>query len=207
MIQTRSAVDRGGGSLPDRSAEALNAPLFQYVIERMHDGERWVVLDLGQARNETVSVLNQFRCRLDVADLADGLDVLNAETDPQRLRDLVETLLPARRDEPTDVVFCWDLVNYLSRPALTAVMEGIAARGRPGTLAHCLVVYSAQKMPQRPGIFVPVDEQRLMNMGVPYGERPAPRYSPQDLAQTMPQYTVERGRLLRNGMQEFLFRL
>jgi hypothetical protein len=42
---------------------------------------------------------------------------------------------------------------------------------------------------------------------VPGRERPAPRYTPEDLARCMPRYSVERGRLLRNGMQEFLFRL
>ena len=41
----------------------------------------------------------------------------------------------------------------------------------------------------------------------PGRERPAPRYSPEDLARCMPRYSVERGRLLRNGMQEFLFKL
>ena len=74
MAQQRNAVDRGGP--PDRFAEALNAPLFHYVIERMHAGDRWVVLDLGTARTETIAVMSQFRCRLDIADLADGLDVL-----------------------------------------------------------------------------------------------------------------------------------
>ena len=32
-------------------------------------------------------------------------------------------------------------------------------------------------------------------------------YTPEDFALCMPRYTVERARLLRNGMQEFLFRL
>ena len=77
----------------------------------------------------------------------------------------------------------------------------------PGALAHGLVYYSTRQMPQRPGSFVPLDDQRLVNMAAPGPERPAPRYSPEDLARCMPRYTVERGRLLRNGMQEFLFRL
>ena len=62
-------------------------------------------------------------------------------------------------------------------------------------------------MPERPGSFVPLDDQRLVEQGAAGPERPAPRYSPEDLARCMPRYTVERGRLLRNGMQEFLFRL
>jgi len=38
-------------------------------------------------------------------------------------------------------------------------------------------------------------------------ERIAPRYSPEDLGQWMPAFSVERARLLANGMQEYLFRL
>ena len=132
---------------------------------------------------------------------------LRDETDPRVLRQTVETLLPRRGTEGIDIVLCWDLINYLSAPALTAVMEGIAARCKSGALAHGLVYYSMRTMPQQPGCFVPVDDQRLINKALPGPERPAPRYSPEDLARCMPRYTVERGRLLRNGMQEFLFRL
>jgi hypothetical protein len=86
-------------------------------------------------------------------------------------------------------------------------MECIAARCKRGALAHGLVYYSAKRMPDKPTTFVPADDQHLTQVAVPSGERPAPRYSPEDLAKCMPRYTVERGRLLRNGMQEFLFKL
>ena len=62
-------------------------------------------------------------------------------------------------------------------------------------------------MPQRPSTFIPVDDQHILQQLNPGIERPAPRYSPEDLARCMPRYSVERGRLLRNGMQEFLFKL
>ena len=206
-MQARRLADRGEPAPIASSAEALNAPLFHALVDRMHDGARWVVLDLGAARSQTVRLFGQFRCRLDIASLAEGLDALNAEEDPKQLRALVESSLPPRREEATNLVLCWDLLNYLTRPALTAVMDAIAARGRAGTLAHALVVYSEQKMPARPSRFVPLDEQRLINLSPAPAVRPAPRYTPEDLAHCLPRYTVERARLLRNGMQEFLFRL
>ena len=152
-------------------------------------------------------MFGQFRCRLDIASLAEGLDALNAEEDPKRLGALAESLLPPKRDEATHLVLCWDLLNYLTRPALTVVMDAIAARGRHGMLAHALVVYSEKKMPAQPSCFVPVDEQRLKNLSTAPAVRAAPRYTPEDLAHCLPRYTVERARLLRNGMQEFLFRV
>ncbi len=203
MVAELRPVGRGLAAGP----EALNAPLFHSLIQRLEGGGRWIVLDLGAARSDTIRTFGRFRCRLDIVDLADGLSALRDETDPRVLRQRVEALLPRRGLEATDVVLCWDLINYLSAPALTAVMESIAVRCKSGALAHGLVYYSMRTMPQQPGCFVPLDDNRLINKAASGPERPAPRYSPEDLARSMPRYTVERGRLLRNGMQEFLFRL
>src|SRR5512143_230605 len=201
------AVLRPVGDRPGAGPEALNAPLFHSLIQRLEGGGRWVVLDLGAARSDTIRTFGRFRCRLDIVELADSLESLRAVTDQRLLRQRVEAVLPRRGTEGIDIVLCWDLINYLPQPALTAVMECIAGRCKAGALAHGLVYYSTRTMPERPGCFVPIDDQRLVNMAVPGPERPAPRYSPEDLARCMPRYTVERGRLLRNGMQEFLFRL
>ncbi len=200
-------VRRVGEHLQAAGPEGLNAPLFQSLLQRLEGGGRWLVLDLGAARANTIQAFGKFRCRLDIVDLAVEVDALRAETEARVLRQRVEALLPPRGTEGVDIVLCWDLINYLSKPALTAVMESIALRCRPGALAHGLIYYSTRQMPDRPGSFVPLDDQRLANLAPPGAERPAPRYSPEDLARCMPRYTVERGRLLRNGMQEFLFRL
>jgi hypothetical protein len=195
--------------MPARPAEpeALNAPLFASLVERLHGGDRCVVLDLGAARTETIALFGQFRARMDIADLADGIERLETESDPDLLREEVERLLPARGAEAADVVLCWDLLNYLPRPALAAVMAAIADRVRPGALAHALIAYSSKTMSVRPGCFVPLDEQRLINLSPRQAERNAPRYSPEDFALCMPNYSVDRARLLRNGMQEILFRV
>jgi hypothetical protein len=176
-------------------------------MQRLHSGGRWVVIDLGAAHSATIRAFGRFRCRLEIVDLAEGLDALNGEVDPRRIRQRADELLPARGREATDVVLCWDLINYLNQPALNAVMECVALRCKRGALAHGLVYYSTKAMPHRPSTFVPVDDQRILQHVVPGRERPAPRYTPEDLARCMPRYSVERGRLLRNGMQEFLFRL
>lgn len=187
--------------------EGLSAPLFQSLLQRLQLGGRWVVLDLGAAHSATIRAFGKYRCRLQIVDLAESLDSLNGETDARRIRQRADLLLPARGGEPTDIVLCWDLLNYLNQPALNAVMECIALRCKRGALAHGLVYYSAKAMPERPSTFLPIDDQRIVQRVTPGRERPAPRYSPEDLARCMPRYSVERGRLLRNGMQEFLFKL
>ena len=166
-----------------------------------------MILDLGPARTETVALFTQFRCRLEFADLADELGNLDAEPDPAVLREKAEALLPERRQEPVDIVLCWDLLNYLQRPALTALMERIAARSRPGTSAHVLIVYSGTRMPAKPNRYAPLADGHLIELPTTTTDRAAPRYSPEDLRQWMRAYSVDSSMLLRNGMQEFLLRV
>lgn len=184
----------------------VNAPLFRRLVESLSDEKRSVLLDLGPACPELVTLLTPFRCRLNIADVADGLADLDAEPDPALLREKVEALLPPAGKEPLDIVLCWDLLNYLQRPALSALMASIAERMRPGAFAHVLIVYSATHMPQRPSSFSPMPDGRLIETVTTEAQRNAPRYSSDDLRQTMRGFTAESAMLLKNGMQEFLFR-
>ena len=184
-----------------------NVPLFHSLLERMRAGGRWVVLDLGPAQPVTIRVLGQFRCRLEIAHLGDGLGELAGESDTDGLRAKADTLLPARRDEPTDIVLCWDLLNYLERPALRAIAAAIAARARPGTLMHALIAYSAAHIPLLPNRYAPIDDHHLDVVATTAEQRASPRYTPEDLTLAMPDFHLERAMLLRNGMQEFLFRI
>jgi len=182
----------------------LKAPLFQSLLERLDPERRWVVLDLGAAHAATVGVFGRFRCRLEIAAIAHGLNAL-ATAEADELVQAAERLFPAPGIEPADIVLCWDLLNYLERPGLSAIMEAIAARGRPGTVMHALMGYAEPLMPAQPGAYVALDDLRIQRLNRAPDARAAPRYTPDDLARHMPQCRIERGVLLANGMQEFLF--
>lgn len=184
----------------------LNAPLFRGLLQGMEDDARRVVLDLGPARSATVATFGRFRCRLEITDLGDAIESLNAAEGPDELRARLVALLPPRRREATDVVLCWDLLNYLEPPALKGLMEEVQQRLRPGSLVHALIAYSTPRMPARPQHIVPTDDYRLVHAPVTSEERPARRYTPDELGRLMGGYVVERAMLLKNGMQEFLFR-
>lgn len=195
-------------SLPG-AAGPVRAPLFRSLVERMEDGGRWVILDLGPARPESIDLFSRFRCRLEIADLADDLDALAPPEDAgeELLRERMEDALPPRNPEPVDVVLCWDLLNYLQPAALPALSSRLAARGLPGTLVHALVAYRDPLMPALPGGFCPADGGHLVRRNAAPDERPAPRYSPEELGKAFREFSIERAILLGNGMQEFLFRL
>jgi len=185
----------------------VRAPLFQSLAEKLAEDRRWVVLDIGAVRPETVAVLSDFRCRLDIADLGQAIDALAASTEDSRLDDFVAALPVAKNPEPIDVVLTWDYLNYLERDGLAALMAAIAQRCRRGALVHALIVYSERLMQQQPGEFVPADAGHILERSTVKADRIAPRYSPDDLTRCMPGYQTERVRLLANGMQEYLFKV
>ena len=138
--------------------------LKEQLISKLTEDRRWIVLDLGAARPQTIDLMSRFRCCLEIADLAGAVGTLNAAPDPDELSERADALLPKRGAEPIDVVLCWDFLNYLERASLTALMERIAARCRTGACVHALVVYSERSMQPEPGQFAPVDDAHLLNL-------------------------------------------
>ena len=176
----------------------------------MAAGKRHVVLDLGGASTAMLALLGQARCRVEIADLAHfgGIERLNATEAGPGLARVAESLLPNRlSNDPIDLVFCWDLPNYLTLDALSALMRAIQERACPGALAHALIYYAGHKMSRHPGCFVPAIDGHLDDRSTDGETIAAPRYSPEDLGKGMGRFAMDRARLLTNGMQEFLFRL
>lgn len=207
MADFRSAAAE---KIEPAASHVLRVPLFGSLIERLDSDNRCVIMDLGPAQAATVAFFNSFRCRLDIIDLPSELERIDAAADPLLLKEQAESVLPTHRNEATDIVLCWDLLNYMQRPLLTAVMERVAVRLQPGSLVHALIVYSSRHMPVSPGNYFPGNDSGgadyLVNMPVTTEVREAPQYTPETLLRCMPAYRVERAVLLSNGMQEFLFR-
>jgi hypothetical protein len=189
---------------------ALNAPLFRQLVDELNAPVRRVVLDLGAASTRMLEVLGRCPCRVEIADIASfgGIERLSIEAPAGSLAAIAASLLPSHDPErDIDFVFCWDLLNYLNPPAISALMNTIAARARPGTRVHALIVYSERSMPDRPGRYAPDADMKLVNRAAPVPDIPAPRYSPEVLGRIIGSFAIEHARLLANGMQEFLFRL
>ena len=197
--------------VPPKTPVAFHAPLFHDLVAGLEATDRHVVLDLGAASTALLALLGQARCRVEIADLAHfgGIDRLNATESGPALQAAVNSMLPTRRpDDAFNLVFCWDLPNYLTLNALSALMNAIADRARPGAVAHALIYYAERDMREQPGRFVPTAEgEKLIDCSATQAVIAAPRYSPEDLEKGMGRFALDRARLLSNGMQEFLFRL
>ncbi len=196
--------------MPRDPPTAFHAPLFQDLVAGLDETQRHVVLDLGAASTAMLTLLGRARCCVEIADLPHfgSIDQLNVTEPGAALVDAAESLLPNRlTDEAIDLVLCWDLPNYLTLDALSALMNTVGRRARPGALAHALIFYAGRDMPAHPAHFVPTADGELIDHSASSTAITAPRYSPEELGSSMGSFVLDRARLLGNGMQEFLFRL
>ena len=134
-----SSMGRATARAPIEKTEALKAPLFRSLVEQLDGAGRRHILDLGAASTPMLALLGRSRCRVEIADLASdgGIGRMDAELPPEELASLAESLLPVHGggDEALDIVFCWDLPNYLKPKPLAALMNAIAAFFRKLLLA------------------------------------------------------------------------
>ena len=195
---------------PAEAPATVRAPLFQNLVTRLDDAKRHVVFDLGAASTAMLAILSRARCRAVIADFAyfGGIDMLNqAEPGSPLVAAADSWIMEQPADDLIDLILCWDLPNYLTLDALSALMNAIGRRARPGAIAHALIFYADREMREHPGRFIPTADGELTDYGTQGTTIPAPRYSPEDLQNNVGQFEIDCARLLRNGMQEYQFRL
>jgi hypothetical protein len=189
---------------------AFKAPLLDRVLASPDDPERRnVVLDLGAVSQTMLNRLSSSRrCRIEIADLYHfgGRAALEqiASSEEQDVESIAK-LLPDSSNESLNLIFCWDLPNYLSLPALTLLIDFLSRRAAPGCRVHMLVAYSKREMTEMPARYLPGSNGELLQSLDSDELTPAPRYSPEDIGLALGNFRYERGVLLANGMQEFVY--
>jgi hypothetical protein len=197
--------DRGGG----RSITAFKVPLLDRIFTTGDPERREVILDLGGPSQKLLDRLAETRrCRVEIADLVAnrGLETLNdAELIDTEGAGAIRGLLPAPNAEALDLIFCWDLPNYLRLKSLRRLCDVLGERAAPGCRVHMLIAYSRRDMPLAPAHFVLRGDGQVTQVCEDSRTTAAPRYSPENLGTALGNFRYERGVLLANGMQEFVY--
>jgi hypothetical protein len=164
------------------------------------------VLDLGPASDVTVHFLADLGCRVRFAALFEALSSHGAlpGTGSLRFETLCEQVLKLAPDERLDLIFAWDLFNYLTPGEISRLAGVLAPACHPGTRLLCLISIRPS-IPAVPFSFTILDAGRLLYESAEPGLRPAPRYPEPTLARALRGFRPERAYLLRNGMQEYVF--
>ena len=174
---------------------------FGLVAAHLRGLERPRILDLGAPMGANLDFYAALGARLFVEDLAQSPAVVSGQAQP----DDVIGALQDYGDTRFHLVLAWDLFNYLEFHALRVLIAHLARHCEPDALLFGLVCVRGTIAP-RPTRFQIRGEQALAYDLESQGRRPCPQHGIAELLRCLPQFVVERTFLLRNGMQEYVFR-
>lgn len=188
--------------------QETNCPVFASLIDVMSEELKWGILDLGPARAANLEILSRFRCRLfieDVHELASTLGGGETADDKAALANWFEQWAPGVSPGSIDIVIAWDIFNYLNAELCKAFIDLLMPLLKPGAYIYFLV-YSQKEMSALPVPFKIISDDRLEYQPLTKATRPSPRFNQTDLKKYLPQFNVVKSVLLRNGIQEYLFK-
>jgi methyltransferase family protein len=164
-----------------------------------------VLLDLGPVVGSNVSFFGeQLGCKIFVEDIFGDLD--------RHVREGKTDLLPAflkkrfpQAENTVDGILCWDLVDYLDRPAAQELATELTRVLRPdGALLGFFG--TAQAREARYTKYIIVDELNLKHRSYPASRSRQQILLNRDIIRLFPGLRVSDSFLLQNNMREILFR-
>ncbi len=193
-----SSLELEDGSHPSPGLEVLWATLRRSPPR--------AILDLGASSTENLRFLSTFTDNLAIIDLFRGArEADGARASVFSFDSEIMDSLPAG-GEKFDVVLLWDLLHYFDRSTFHRFEERLVTLCHPRTLVHLLAANHAE-VPLTPMRFK-LEEQDSLCYSVPVGERaPGARLTTREVEIRLSRFDPWRMFQLRNGLQEFLFRL
>ena len=185
----------------------FKAPALELVARHIARVQHSDILDLGSPCRGNIDYLSQFPCMLHIGDIARALaddPEMSAPDEERDVEGVIERLTAYADNLRFDVIFAWDLFDYLDLATLHAIVRRVGRHCRTGTLLY-LTISNGETIPDEPGRFTIVDEQhfRFERMGV--GTRGGVKHSPIGLERIVPGFRLQHSFLLGNQMQDYLF--
>ncbi len=182
--------------------------LLPALFDNVDEESRLTVLNLGPILPETVDFFSAYRCKLHIANLYSELPlpgISDEDQDSTALRECLEQALFLPAGVRFDIVFFWDIINFLSLEAIALLMELLHPCLHAGTKAHGFAVHNSQTPAAMEyyGIFDQENFKVRPRTQVPPGYMPR---SQGDLGQLLRYFVVDRSVLMRDRRVELLLK-
>lgn len=180
---------------------ALNA-----LFHRLRAGRKYNVLDLGPACGTNVEFFSRFSGKIYIEDLHRTLgsfDFLSPE-DGLSYESVFRYLLPYQKSTRFDLIFAWDLFNYLDRREFLFLMRHLGRFCGEDAMIFALISTN-KSIPEQPPRYRIIDQETLSCRRKHGILRTCPRYEEGDLLHMMPSFRVCQSFLMRNGVKEYVF--
>ncbi|GAB3270750.1 hypothetical protein [Parahaliea aestuarii] len=179
--------------------------LLPALFEHVDDDWPLTVLHIGPALPETVNFFSDYRCKLHFADLYEELPLRRGAEGEPSLEQRFERALALPGGALFDLCFFWDVLNFLNRDAIGALMAMLRPHLHPDSLGHCFAPHNARTAAssQYYGIADSGNLTVRQRVSIPPDYQPHPQG---ELGSLLPCFRVERSVLLPDRRTELLLK-
>ena len=175
------------------------SPAFTAIYNEISNSDRNRILDLGPMSGGCFQLFSQLSCKIQVEDLASFItEQIEQGVELESLH-LDDYLADYTKDEKFDVVFAWDLFNYLSLAEIEKLFAKLRPHCKPDTLLY-MMRYVEKQIPYKPREFRVKDKYLLEVSELTLNDRKLPNYSTLQLLSSMPGYFMQDTMLSQMGM-------
>jgi hypothetical protein len=198
--------DRRQGSSSARADDPVFATkALQKFLTTLTSRTTPVLLDLGPVVGSNVSFFGeQLGCKIFVEDIFADADRHVRDDKLDQLPAFLSKRLP-QADGEVDGILCWDLFDYLDRPAAHALAAQLTRVLRPD---GALLGFFGSAPPQAPQYtkFIIVDDVNLKYRSYPAARGRQGILQNRDISRLFPDLRVSESFLLKTNLREVLFR-
>ena len=191
----------------ESEAFTFRSPSLRFICSHLAPERKHAILDLGMPSGSSVDFFARVPCTLHVEDFFESLNGLRepaGDAEPEVWDRLVNQCLMHDPKVRFDMIFAWDLINYLHADLINALMQRLSRSCRSGTLLY-IMISNAPRIPRRPASISITYEDRVRYHGAAPVDKPNPKYTPLKVERMMPGFRLLHSFLLGGSLQEFLF--
>lgn len=189
------------------SAFDFRSPSLEIICDQFAEDRKHSILDLGAPNGRNIEFFSRVPCRLYVEDLFKSLICIPPpeNDEEQNFNDKrISSALSHPLNTRFDVIFGWDLFNYMHGDLIHALMKRLSGSAHSGTLLF-IMISTTPTIPNSPARITVTPEGRVCYEPSVDGERANPRYTPLALERMMPGFRLLHSFLLGTAMQDYLF--
>jgi len=183
-------------------SQSYHSPGLLSTVIHLREGRKYKILDLGKAAGSTIDFFSKYSCRLHIADIVGqiaGISLSGKQEDSERL---LRELAPGE-DGEFDLIFAWDIFNYLSRRQFQILSYRLAQLGKPGSKMLAFILAENGDSCE-PSIYKIVEKGSLIRESMRLSGKQAKWYSPGEVKQLMLGFEMDKAFQLRHGIQEYI---
>ena len=190
-------------SLPEPPSQP--SKLLSSLFEHIDEEQRFDVLHVGPALQDTVDFFSGYRCKLHFIDVFSELPLATLEDSELSLEQQFGEILQLPADTQFDLCLFWDVFNFLDTEAIAAFLWQLRPCLKATSLAHAFSVHNL-KTPQGSQLY---GIKRMDTLSLRNRQTKVPGYAPHsqsELKQVLTCFRFERSVLLPDSRLELVLR-